>query len=78
MSERVKITVKVDVDAAIETAWTSFITEDSIMQWNHASDDWRCPWAKNDFKVGGEFIYRMEANDGSFGFDFGGKYLEIE
>ena len=78
MKERAKITVEVDVNVSIDNTWASFTTEDSIIHWNYASDDWCCPWAKNNFKVGGEFSYRMEAKDGSFGFDFGGKYLEIE
>ena len=78
MKDKTKITVEVDITSSIEDTWASFITEDSIIHWNHASDDWCCPWAKNNFKVDGEFSYRMEAKDGSFGFDFGGKYLEIE
>jgi len=78
MKEKSKITVEVNVNAPMEDTWASFIKEDSIIHWNHASDDWCCPWAKNIFNVDGEFSYRMEAKDGSFGFDFAGKYLEIE
>lgn len=78
MNEKAKITIEVHVNTIIDIAWASFISEESIIHWNHASEDWRCPWAKNDLRVGGEFSYRMEAKDGSFGFDFGGKYLEIE
>lgn len=47
------------------------------MQWNFASDDWMCPSATNDLRVGGTFSSRMEAKDGSFGFDFGGTYSEV-
>lgn len=48
------------------------------MQWNNASDDWHTPHAENDLRVGGKFLSRMEAKDGSFGFDFGGIYSEVK
>jgi uncharacterized protein YndB with AHSA1/START domain len=51
--------------------WTK---PEHITQWNNASDDWHSPRAENDLKAGGFFNYRMEAKDGSFGFDFGGIY----
>ena len=47
------------------------------MQWNNASDDWHTPRAENDLRAGGKFLYRMEAKDGSMGFDFSGEYDEI-
>ncbi len=47
------------------------------VQWNAASDDWHTTQAENDLQVGGKFSSRMEAKDGSFGFDFGGTYTEI-
>lgn len=49
-----------------------------IKKWNHASDDWHTTFAENDLRVGGTFSSRMEAKDGSFGFDFGGTYDEVE
>jgi uncharacterized protein YndB with AHSA1/START domain len=48
------------------------------MKWNNASNDWHNPRAENDFKVGGKFLYRMEAKDGSSGFDFEGTYEQVE
>jgi uncharacterized protein YndB with AHSA1/START domain len=78
MKGNVKLTVKVEVNAYIDNTWQLFIDEDCIIHWNYASEDWCCPWARNNFKVNGEFVYRMEAKNGSFGFDFGGKYLAIE
>lgn len=78
MKEKAKITVAVLVDVPLKDAWESFIGEDCVVHWNFASDDWHCPWARNDFRVGGEFVYRMEARDGSFGFDFEGTYQAIE
>ena len=50
------------------------LSPEDIIHWNNASDDWHTPKAQNDLRKGGKFIYRMEARDGSFGFDFGGTY----
>jgi uncharacterized protein YndB with AHSA1/START domain len=47
------------------------------VNWNFASDDWHSPEASNDFQVGGKFVYTMAAKDGSFSFDFSGKFTEI-
>ena len=66
------ITIEVLIDAPVTVVWNHFITPDSIQQWNHASDDWHTPRAKNDFHIGGSFDYRMEAKDGSFGFNLSG------
>ena len=71
---KVKITVNVTVKAAIKKVWKVWTTPTDIIQWNTASDDWHTTKAENDLKVGGKFSYRMEAKDGSFGFDFGGIY----
>ena len=49
-----------------------------MKKWGHASDDWHTPYAENDLRVGGKFVSRMEAKDGSFGFDFGGVYDEVK
>lgn len=76
--EKTAITIKADVNAPVEKVWTYWNEPDHITQWNHASDDWHSPWAKNDLRVGGTLAARMEAKDGSFGFEFGGIYDEIQ
>ena len=72
------LTVQVTVDAPVEKAWESFTNPDHIVKWNQASPDWHSPWSKNDLRVGGAFSTRMEAKDGSFGFEFGGIYDAVE
>jgi uncharacterized protein YndB with AHSA1/START domain len=72
------ITVETDVNAPIEKVWDYFTNPKHIVKWNNASDDWHTPRAENDLHVGGNFLYRMEAKDGSFGFDFGGTYNAVE
>ena len=74
---REKITVAVQVRAPLESVWQRWITPTDVMKWNSASDDWHTPSARNDLRVGGTFSYRMEARDGSFGFDFAGIYDEV-
>jgi uncharacterized protein YndB with AHSA1/START domain len=71
------LTVQTDVATTLEHAWHAWTTPESIQQWNHASNDWHCPMAVNDVKIGGAFSYTMAALDGSFSFDFGGTYTEI-
>ena len=73
-----KITVQSFVPSTIDLAWTAYTTPADITQWNFASEDWHCPSASVDLRVGGIFSSRMEAKDGSFGFDFGGEYTRIE
>ena len=68
------ITVETTINAPIEKVWQYFTKPEHITQWNNASDDWHSPRAENDLRPGGTFVYRMEAKDGSFGFDFGGVY----
>ncbi len=68
------ITVETTVHAPITTVWDSWNNPEHITQWAFASPDWHTPWAKNDLRVGGSFSSRMEAKDGSFGFEFGGVY----
>lgn len=58
--------------------WDRLVNPDKVMTWNYASDDWHCPKASNDLKVGGEFHYEMAAKDGSFSFDLWGTYTEIK
>ena len=76
--ERTKITVETTVNAPIEKVWGYFTQPEHITKWNNASDDWHTPNASNDLRVGGNFVYRMEAKDGSFGFDFGGVYESVD
>jgi len=78
MNNKTKLTVQVFVNATPEKVWECFTKPEHIVNWNFASDDWCCPNAQNDLKVGGKFSWRMEAKDGSFGFDFGGVYDEVE
>lgn len=72
-----KITVQATVDADVKTAWNAYTDPQHITQWNFASDDWCCPSASNDLRPGGKYTARMEAKDGSFGFDFGAVYDEV-
>ncbi|MCC7298548.1 MAG: SRPBCC family protein [Bacteroidia bacterium] len=71
------ITVTTTVEAPVEIAWLFWTSEEHIVNWNNASDDWHTPFAENNVEVGGEFNYRMEAKDGSFGFDLKGTYTEV-
>jgi uncharacterized protein YndB with AHSA1/START domain len=77
MGSTTTITISTFVNLPIEIVWKVWIRPVHIKKWNNASPDWYTPFAKNDLKVGGKFMYRMEARDGSFGFDFEGKYLEV-
>lgn len=72
------ITVHTHVTAPIEKVWGAYTTPDDIKQWNAASDDWHTPSATVDLREGGVFSSRMEAKDGSMGFDFSGTYTTIE
>ena len=65
-----KITISAIVNAPIETVWECWTNPEHIKNWNFASDDWHCPFAENDLRIGGKNHSRMEAKDGSFGFDF--------
>lgn len=71
---KIRITVEATINAPVETVWKTWTTPEDIMNWNNASDDWHTPKATNDLRVGGKFLSRMEAKDGSFGFDFEGIY----
>ena len=72
------ITIQTTIKAPLEKVWDYYTKPEHITKWNHASDDWHCPHAENDLRVGGKFLSRMEAKDGSFGFDFGGTYGQVE
>lgn len=76
--EKTKITVQATVNAPIEKVWDYWNSPEHIKQWNSASPDWHTPSSENDLRAGGRFTARMEAKDGSFGFDFGGVYDEVE
>lgn len=78
MTKRINITIETSVKSSIEKVWDTWNNPKHVVNWNHASDDWFSPRAINDFKVGGKFEYRMEAKDGSFGFDFSGTYVDIQ
>ena len=71
------ISIKAIIDSPIERVWKNWTLPEDIVKWNYASDDWYSPHAENDLRVGGKFNYRMEARDGSFGFDFTGIYESI-
>ena len=75
--KRDKIIIQAIVLADIEKVWDYYTRPEYITKWNFASDDWQCPHASNDMQVGGKYIARMEAKDGSFGFDFEAVYDEI-
>jgi len=77
MNKNKTITIKTIIEATIEQVWIYWTTPEHIKKWNNASDDWHTPKVDNDLKKGGRFVYRMEAKDGSFGFDFGGTYTKI-
>jgi len=71
------IAVTIKVNGSLEKIWDHFTKPEHVVSWSFASDDWATPWAKNDLRVGGTFTTRMEAKDGSMGFDFEGVYTEV-
>ncbi|TDM08883.1 MAG: hypothetical protein C4K60_05805 [Ideonella sp. MAG2] len=73
-----KITVSTAVQAPLAEVWRAYTTPEDIMRWNTASPDWHTTSATVDLRVGGKFCSRMEAKDGSFGFDFEGVYTRVE
>lgn len=78
MSDAPQITVETSVHAPIAKVWNMYTSPTDIVNWNAASDDWHTTKATVDLRVGGEFSSRMEAKDGSFGFDFAGTYTKVE
>jgi uncharacterized protein YndB with AHSA1/START domain len=72
-----KIRINAIVDAPIEKVWEYWTKPEHIVNWNFAGDEWCCPSAANDLKVGGLYTSRMEAKDGSFGFDVKVVYNEV-
>ena len=77
MENNKTVTVETTVAAPIKKVWQLWTMPEHIIQWNNASDDWHTPHAENDLRVGGKFLSRMEAKDGSFGFEFDGVYSEV-
>lgn len=71
------ISVEVVVQASIDKVWHAYSNPEDIMQWNAASDDWHTTQSTVDLRPNGRFCSRMEAKDGSFGFDFEGTYTEV-
>lgn len=75
--DKTMITVEIYIQSSIDNVWSKWTSEDHIIHWNFASDDWCCPSAENDLKPGGKFNWRMEAKDKSMGFDFKGTYQDV-
>ena len=71
------ITVQTNIQVPIEKAWEFWSGPEHITQWNFATEEWHCPKAENDLKPGGRFVWRMEAKDGSMGFDYSGTYVKV-
>lgn len=76
--EKTRISIATTVNVPVEKAWEYWTRPEHIMKWNNASPDWHTPKAENDLREGGSFMSRMEARDGSFGFDFGGTYDKVK
>lgn len=72
------ITVEAKTNIPVQKVWEYWTLPEHITQWNFASSDWHCPRAENDLRAGGKFNWRMEAKDGSMGFDYSGTYLRVE
>lgn len=72
-----KITIKATISADKQKVWNYYTKPEHITKWNFADPSWHCPTATNDLNVGGRYVARMEAKDGSFGFDFDAVYTEI-
>lgn len=76
--EKTKVKVETVVNAPVGKVWTMWTDPKHVVHWNQASEDWLTPWAENDLSIEGRFTFRMEARDGSSGFDFSGEYTKIE
>lgn len=71
------IRINVTINRDIKKVWNYYTQPEHITEWNFAGDDWCCPRAENDLRIGGKYCARMEAKDGSFGFDFETIYDDI-
>ena len=76
-TNKTTITVEVTIQQPIDKVWELWTKPEHITQWNFAADSWHCPSATNDPQTGGHFSWRMEAKDGSMGFDFSGVYEQV-
>jgi uncharacterized protein YndB with AHSA1/START domain len=72
-----KINVTATINADTKKVWDYYTQPEHIIKWNFADPSWHCPTVTNDIKVGGRYVARMEAKDGSFGFDFDAVYTDI-
>lgn len=72
-----KISIETVIQSDLQTVWTAWTTPEDIKQWNHASEDWHTTESSVELVEGGKFSSRMEAKDGSIGFDFWGTYTKI-
>ncbi len=77
MSTTQKVMVEAQIALPIQKVWDAYNTATDIMQWNSPDPSWHCPSSENDLRIGGKFKNRMEAKDGSFGFDFEGTYDKV-
>jgi uncharacterized protein YndB with AHSA1/START domain len=78
MAEQTKITVEATVNAPVEKVWQVWNNPGDIMKWNTPDPSWHTPRSENDLRLNGKFKNRMEAKDGSFGFDFEGTYDTVD
>lgn len=76
--EKTTITVEAAINVPVEKVWEYWTSPEHIPGWNFASPDWCCPRAENKLCAGGKFVWRMEAKDGSMGFDFAGVFNEVK
>lgn len=77
-NNQTRVTVQAVIQAPIEKVWTYWTEPEHITKWNQPSEDWHSPRAENDLRAGGTFLTRMEAKDGSAGFDMGGTYDAVK
>ena len=73
-----KLTIAAEINKPIQEVWNYLNNPEHITKWNFAHESWECPSAKNDLTVGGKLEVRMQAKDGSFGFDLVGIYDEVK
>lgn len=78
MTEQKRITVEATINAPVAKVWQAWNTPGDIVKWNTPDPSWHCPSSENDLRVNGTFKNRMEAKDGSFGFDFEGTYNKVD
>lgn len=78
MTEQKTITVEATINAPVEKVWQAWNSPADIVKWNTPDPSWHCPSSENDLRVDGTFKNRMEAKDGSFGFDFEGTYNKVD